>query len=160
MSARIFPGITLPHVSYERLIELLLVESVRTGKTSRRHALPKGCFRNTGGIRAFTAANAEAALKSGEILARGLRALDFNVHGAAIMTVDDGLSAARALMGCRTVPHWFRLHSELVKLNAGRAAIRALLLSVMSLQVTDEALFPLIMRVNAAHGLFARTMSA
>jgi len=76
------------------------------------------------------------------------------------MTMDDGLSAARALMSCRTALEWFQLQSELAKLNAGRATIRALLLSVMTVQLTEEALFPLIMRVNIAHGLFTRSMIA
>lgn len=95
-----------------------------------------------------------------EILVRGLRALHYNVHGAASITANDGVSAARALMDCATVPQWIELQSELIKLNAGRATIRAVLLSVMTMQAAEEALFPLIVRANAAHRLFARTLNA
>jgi len=102
----------------------------------------------------------DAALKSTEIFSRGVRVFNCNVQGAATMTADDGLSAARALMDCRTVPQWVELQSELVRLNAGRAAIRALLLSVMAIQVTEEAFFPLIRRLNAAHCLMTKTISA
>jgi len=76
------------------------------------------------------------------------------------MTADDGMSAARALMDCRTVPAWVELQSELIKLNVGRSTIRALLLSVMTLQVTEEALFPLIRRANTIHDLCARALGA
>ena len=76
------------------------------------------------------------------------------------MTVNDSISAARALTDCRTLPAWVELQSELIKLNAGRSTIRALVLSVMTLQVTEEALFPLIRRANATHGVYARTLGA
>ncbi len=76
------------------------------------------------------------------------------------MTVDDGMAAGRALMGCTTVPHWIELQSDLVKLNTGRFTIRALLLSVMSVQMTEDALCPLINRANATYGLYARTLGA
>lgn len=99
-------------------------------------------------------------LKSADIFSRGVRVLGLNVYGAASMIVDDGLSGTRALMDCRTISELVELQTELVKLNAGRAAIRTLLLSVMTVQVTEEALFPLIRRVDAGHGLAARTVSA
>lgn len=76
------------------------------------------------------------------------------------MTVDDGMSAVRALMDRRTVPAWVELQSELIKLNAGRSTIRALVLSVMTLQIAEEALFPLIRRANALHGVYARALGA
>lgn len=108
----------------------------------------------------FAAENADAMLKSGEILSRGFFALTDALRGTASMAVDDGRSAVRALIGCGSVPESIVLHTELVKLNAGRAAIRALLLAVMIAQVTEEAVFPLITRVNAAFNLAARSVAA
>lgn len=75
------------------------------------------------------------------------------------MTIDDGLSAARALTGCKTVSECLDLHTELVKLNAVRATIRVLLLSVMTVQLAEEALFPLLRRVNVAFGLVETTVA-
>ncbi len=108
----------------------------------------------------FVAQNADAVLKSAEILSRGFQALHHNLDGTANMTFNDGVSAARALMDRRAVSEWIALHAELVRLNSGRAAIRALLLSVMTVQLAEEALFPLIRRMNASFGLAARTMAA
>ncbi len=160
MLARIFGETMQPCILHERLREFLRVQSVKKGKTHRRHAVPNEASGDLGGLRDFATGNVEAVLKSAEILARGLRALNFNMHGATNMTVDDGVSAARALMDCATVPQWIELQPELVKLNAGRATIRALLLSVMTMQAAEEALFPLIVRANAAHRVFARTLGA
>lgn len=112
------------------------------------------------GIRDYTAQNVQAALKSADILSRGLRVLGFNVCGATNMTVDDGVAATRALMDCRTLPDWIKLQSELVKLNIGRATIRALVLSVMTVQVTEEAWFPLLSRANATYGVLDGTLVA
>jgi hypothetical protein len=129
-------------------------------KKCRPQIVPSAYSKETVAIHGFAAENVDAFLKSVEILSRGIRAVNSSAHGTASMTLDDGLSAFRALMGCRTLPEWIDLQSELVKLNSGRVAIRALLLSVMSVQVTEEALFPLIRRANAAFGLVSRTMAA
>lgn len=156
----------LPPILYERLIELVptatrkISKAGNTAETDGPDAESIEYSENLDRLGHFSAENVDAALKATEILSRGVRALNFNVHGAATMTAEDGLSAARALMDCKTVPQWIELQSELVKLNAGRTAIRALLLSVMAIQVTEEALFPLIRRLNAAHCLVTKTISA
>lgn len=156
----------LPPILYERLIELLPTASRRISEAGNiagkegRHAESIEYSGTLDRLSRFSAENADAALKATEILSRGVRALNVNVHGAATMTAEDGLSAARALLDCRTVAQWIELQSELVKLNAGRAAIRALLVSVMAIQVTEDALFPLIRRLNAAHCIAARTLNA
>ncbi len=121
---------------------------------------PDADSREWGRVHGFTAENVDAVLKSAEILSRGFCAFKHNWLGATCMSIDDGKSAARALMGCATVPHLIHLQADLIKLNSSRATIRALLLSVMTVQVTEETLFPLIRRVDAAFGLFAGTRAA
>ena len=111
-------------------------------------------------VHRFAAENADAMLKSAEILSRGFCALADALRGTASMTVDDGRSAVRALMGCGSASQSIELQTELVKLNAGRATIRALLLSVMTVQVAEEAMVPLISRINAAFGLVTGSVAA
>ncbi len=108
----------------------------------------------------FATENVDAMLKSAEILSRGFCAIADAMRGTVSMTIDDGRSAARAVMGCGSAPESIELQSELVKLNAGRATIRALLLAVMTVQVTEEALFPLIARFNAVFNLVAGSVTA
>lgn len=148
----------LPGIANERLLELLRFYTPETGMLNRRPEASATRSEDFDEWRGFALENVQAALKSTDILFRGLRVLNFSVGGAASMTLDDGMSAARALMGCRTVLEWMDLQAELVKLNGGRLTIRALFLSVMALQMTEEAIFPLIRRANATRRFCDRAL--
>lgn len=118
------------------------------------------CAKKTGALVGFAMENVDAMLKSAEILSRGFCAIVDAMRGTVSMTIDDGRSAARALMVRGSVPQSIELQTELLKLNAGRATIRALLVAVMTVQVTEEALFPLVARIDDTFNLVTGSVAA
>ena len=96
----------------------------------------------------YNAGNVKAALQSGLVLSRGLRALRQAWTGVACMALEDAAISMRALATARFPRHSIPLFAQLCFLHTGRAAAQTTLLSTMTAQVLEDAAFPVVNRLS------------
>ncbi len=99
----------------------------------------------------FGAGNLTAALHSGVILSRGLRALRQAWTGVASMVMEETATSVRALAASASVPDAIRLSTQLCFLHTGRTVAQTTLVTTMLAQVLEDAAFPVVSRLSARH---------
>lgn len=100
---------------------------------------------------AFSAGNVRAVAKSGAILSRGVQAFNQAAIGICRMTWQDGMTASRALAGCRSPKHAAELELDLMRANGSRLVGQGCMLAVMAMQIGEDSVVPLVKRVHAAY---------
>jgi len=100
---------------------------------------------------AFSNDNVQAVVKSGAILSRGLRALNHAALGVMRITLQDGVSASKALSNCRSPKHAVELELDLLCTNGSRLVGKGCMLAVMAMQVGEDSVVPLVKRVRAVY---------
>ena len=103
--------------------------------------------------------NMAAVFNSGAVLAKGLR--DFNEMwlGLAQASVHDGVVAAKAVLGCESVPETLGIHMDLVKTNTTKLVAENRKMTDMSAKLAEAAMAPLAKRVTATVEKFAKPLS-
>lgn len=91
-----------------------------------------------------------AALKSAEILARGVRCWQRACLGTACMVWDDTIADARCRLSCRSLPSLLSLERDLLNHRIGCSVDRGCMLWTMAVQTAEDVSFPLHYRLNTA----------
>ncbi|HET6306136.1 MAG TPA: phasin family protein [Rhodopila sp.] len=105
---------------------------------------------------AFNQGNAEALLKSSQILATGVQDLSRHFAASAQASLDEGFSAFKALTGIRSLKDAFELQSSFTRAAVEKSLAESGKLTDASLKLTEQALAPLAARVTVAVERFAK----
>jgi phasin family protein len=93
--------------------------------------------------------NVEAVVKAGTILSKGLQDIGRDVLGLAQASIEESVSASKAVFGVKTLRELFDLQSNLVKANLDKLMSESTRLSDQSVKLVEEAFAPIQDRVNA-----------
>lgn len=99
---------------------------------------------------AFAKGNVEALVKSSQIFVKGATDLNNLWIGLARTSVEEGASAAKAMMGCRSVEDVLSVQSGAAKNGYGRMLTEGRKISDLSLKVANESAEPVAERVRSA----------
>lgn len=103
----------------------------------------------------FAADNVVACAASAAILARGLQFMNQARLRAYLMCVDDGLRIVKAMGIAKSGGEWIGLERQLYTRAASWTISRTLMLTVMAVQLGDDAVVPLTRRLDAALDMVA-----
>ena len=104
--------------------------------------------------------NMEAAVKSGQLFAKGFEALNAVLFQVTREVVEENLKASKAIMGCKTPEDAFELQNDLVRANYERALTESRKITEMSVKLAEEASQPITQRVNAGVEVMTKNIAA
>lgn len=104
--------------------------------------------------------NMEAAVKSGQLFAKGFEALNAVLFQVTREVVEENLKASKAIMGCKTPEDAFELQNDLVRANYERALTESRKITEMSVKLAEEASQPITQRVNASVEVMSKNIAA
>jgi phasin family protein len=105
---------------------------------------------------AFSQGNMEAMMKSSQIWASGIQDLTKHMAAAAQASVDQSMSAFKALSGVKSLKDAFELQSSFARSALEKSLAESGKLTDASFKLTEQALAPLTARVNVAVEKFAK----
>jgi phasin family protein len=105
---------------------------------------------------AFGQGNLEAIMKAGQIWATGMQDLSKHVAAAAQASLDEGMSAFKALSGVKSLKDAFELQSSYARAALEKSLAESGKLTDASIKLTEQALAPITARVNVAVEKFAK----
>ena len=106
---------------------------------------------------AFNQGNMEAMVKSGQIWATGMQDLSKHIAAAAQASLDDSMSAFKALSGVKSLKDAIELQSSLARSTLEKSLAESGKLTDASFRLTEQALAPITARVSVAVEKFAKT---
>ncbi len=109
-----------------------------------------------GDMMAFAKGNVEALVKSSQIFVKGATELNNLWIGLARTSVEEGVSTAKAMMGCQFFEDAMSVQSGAAKTGYGRLFAEGRKISDLSLKVANETVEPVAERVRSAVETFAR----
>jgi phasin family protein len=105
---------------------------------------------------AFSHANMEAVMKSSQIWVSGVQDLSRHMAAAAQASLDDGMSAFKALSGVKSVKDAFELQSSFARSALEKSVAESGKLTDASFKLTEQALAPIAARVTVAVEKFGK----
>jgi phasin family protein len=105
---------------------------------------------------AFNQGNLEAIVKSGQIWATGMQDLSKHIAAAAQASMDESMSAFKALTSVKSLKDAFELQSSLARAALEKSLTESGKLTDASFKLTEQALAPITARVNVAVEKFAK----
>ena len=105
---------------------------------------------------AFAKGNVEALVKSSQIFVKGATDLNNLWMGLARTSVEEGVSTAKAMMGCQSFEDVMSVQSGAVKTGYGRLVAEGRKISDLSLKVANETVEPVVERARSAVETIAR----
>lgn len=103
----------------------------------------------------FSQGNVEAMMKSSQILATGLTDMSKLMAANAKASMDETMSAFRALTSVKSLKEAFELQSSFARTSMEKAVSESGRLTEHSLKLAEQAFAPLSARVNAAVETFS-----
>jgi phasin family protein len=105
---------------------------------------------------AFNQANIEAVVKSSQIWVTGVQDLSKHMAAAAQASLDEGMSAFKALTGVKSLKDAFELQSSFTRAALEKSMAESGKLTDASFRLTEQALAPITARVTVAVEKFAK----
>lgn len=105
---------------------------------------------------AFNQGNMEAMVKSGQIWATGMQDLSKHIAAATQASLDDSMSAFKALTSVKSLKDVFELQSSLARSALEKSLAESGKLTDASFKLTEQALAPITARVTVAVEKFAK----
>ncbi len=105
---------------------------------------------------AFSQGNMEAVVKSTQIWAAGLQDLSKHMAAAAQSSVDQSMSAFKAMSGVKSLKDVFELQSAFARSALEKSLTESGKLTDASFKLTEQALAPITARMNVAVEKFAK----
>jgi phasin family protein len=105
---------------------------------------------------AFNQGNIEAIVKSGQIWATGMQDLSKHIAAAAQASLDESISAFKALSGVKSLKDAFDLQSSFARAALEKSLAESGKLTDASFKLTEQALAPITARVTVAVEKFAK----
>ncbi|WP_158929205.1 phasin family protein [Acidisphaera sp. S103] len=106
---------------------------------------------------AFNHANLEAMVKSSQIWVTGVQDLSKHMAAAAQASLDEGMSAFKALSAVKSLKDAFELQSSFARAALEKSLTESGKLTDASFKLTEQALAPIAARVTVAVETFAKT---
>jgi phasin family protein len=105
---------------------------------------------------AFNQGNIEALVKSGQIWATGVQDLSKHLAAAAKASLDESMSAFKALSSVKSLKDVFELQSSYARAALEKSLAESGKLTDASFKLTEQALAPITARVSVAVEKFAK----
>ena len=105
---------------------------------------------------AFNQGNIEAIVKSGQIWATGVQDLSKHLAAAAQASLDESMSAFKALTSAKSLKDAFELQSSFARAALEKSLAESGKLTDASFKLTEQALAPITARVTVAVEKFAK----
>jgi phasin family protein len=105
---------------------------------------------------AFSQGNMEAMVQSSQIWATGVQDLSKNLAAAAQASMDQSMSAFKALTGVRSLKDAFELQASFARGALEKSLAESGKLTEASFKLTEQAMAPITARVTVAVEKFAR----
>ena len=105
---------------------------------------------------AFNQGNMEAMVKSSQIWASGMQDLSKHIAAAAQASLDDSMSAFKAMTGVKSLKDALDLQSSLARSTLEKSVAESGKLTDASFRLTEQALAPITARVTVAVEKFAK----
>jgi phasin family protein len=105
---------------------------------------------------AFNQGNIEAFVKSGQIWATGMQDLSKHFAAAAQASLDESMSAFKALTSVKSLKDAFELQSSFARSALEKSMAESGKLTDASLKLTEQALAPITARVTVAVEKFGK----
>ena len=105
---------------------------------------------------AFNQGNIEAIVKSSQIWATGMQDLSKHIAAAAQASMDESMSAFKALTSVKSLKDAFELQSSFARAALEKSLAEFGKLTDASFKLTEQALAPITARVNVAVEKFAK----
>jgi phasin family protein len=105
---------------------------------------------------AFNQGNVEAMVKSSQIWVTGVQDLSKHIAAAAQASLDESLSAFKALTSAKSLKDAFQLQSSVARSALERSMAESGKLTDASFKLTEQALAPIAARVTVAVEKFAK----
>jgi phasin family protein len=105
---------------------------------------------------AFNQGNIEAIVKSSQIWATGVQDLSKHIAAAAQASLDESISAFKALTGLKSLKDVFELQSSFARAALEKSLAESGKLTDASFKLTEQALAPITARVTVAVEKFAK----
>ena len=107
-------------------------------------------------IVAFSQGNVEAMVKSSQIWATGMQDLSKHMAAAAQATLDESMSAFKALSGIKSLKDAIELQSSFARSALEKSLAESGKLTDASFKLTEQALAPITARVSVAVEKFGK----
>lgn len=117
-------------------------------------------FKDYDELAGFGKDNVDAVVKSGTIFAQGMQVFGKTMADLTRQTMEQGVLATQAYIGCKTIADVAKVNNELVKKNYDQAIEESRKLADMSIQLTEEVVSPLADRYNQAVDKFTKGLAA
>jgi phasin family protein len=105
---------------------------------------------------AFNQGNIEALVKASQIWATGMQDLSKHLAAAAQASLDESMSALKALTGAKSLKDAFELQSGFARAALEKSLAESGKLTDASFKLTEQALAPITARVTVAVEKFAK----
>jgi phasin family protein len=105
---------------------------------------------------AFNQGNIEAIVKSSQIWATGVQDLSKHIAAAAQASLDESISAFKALTGVKSLKDAFELQTSFARAALEKSLAESGKLTDASFKLTEQALAPITARVTIAVEKFAK----
>ena len=105
---------------------------------------------------AFNQGNVEALVKSSQIWATGMQDLSKHFAAAAQASLDESMSAFKALTGVKSLKDAFELQTSFARSALEKSLTESGKLTDASFKLTEQALAPITARVSVAVEKFAK----
>jgi len=105
---------------------------------------------------AFNQGNIEALVKASQIWATGMQDLSKHFAAAAQASLDESMSALKALSGVKSLKDAFELQSSFARSALEKSLAQSGKLTDASFKLTEQALAPITARVTVAVEKFAK----
>jgi phasin family protein len=105
---------------------------------------------------AFNQGNIEALVKASQIWATGMQDLSKHLAAAAQASLDESMSALKALTGAKSLKDAFELQSSFARAAMEKSLAESGKLTDASFKLTEQALAPITARVTVAVEKFAK----
>jgi phasin family protein len=127
-------------------------KAVAMGKEQVEAAVKAGAeaFKGYEDVVSFGRDNVDAVVRSGTIIAKGVQDINKVWLGLAQTSMEEGMNAAKSLLGCRTVKEVFELQGEYARTNYAKLVGETRRVTDMTVRLSEEATTPIANRVNAA----------
>lgn len=137
-------------------------QAMAMGKEQVEAAVKAGAevFKGYEDVVAFGRDNAEAVVRSSTILAKGVQDINKAWLGLTQSAVEQGVTQAKNLLGCKSVQDVFELQGEYVRGNYTKLIGESRRIADMTVKLSEEAVAPLARRVNATVEKLTRPLAA
>jgi phasin family protein len=105
---------------------------------------------------AFNQGNVEALVKSGQIWATGMQDLSKHLAAAAQASLDESMSAFKALTSVKSLKDAFELQTSYARAALEKSLTESGKLTDASFKLTEQAMAPITARVSVAVEKFAK----